>query len=140
MKKLAAAVLAGSALALLATPAQAATVHVEEPFTCRVDPDLPEYTFCMSLEGQINTVYNNNIYIYSGKLKVFDRVTTPDGTFTQASYYKFSDVFTKVGSAQHSRYYTSITSDWGTCIMEGAIVFAEGEVKHSIETVECTPA
>ena len=141
MKKIAAAVLAGSALALLPTaPAQAATVKFNEPMTCQVDPELPEYTFCTSAVGQANVVYKDNIYIYTGKYETHSIVTTPDGTFTNVHYQKFSAVHTKVGQATHSTYYHLTTDDWGSCLIEGTTIFVNGEVKHSIENVECTPA
>jgi hypothetical protein len=131
-------VIAGSALALLATPAQAATDRYDSPLACQTYPE-EGLTFCSSSSGQYNSVNSRGAWVYNGKGTLFYSASYTDGSYYSES---FATKISSVTSRENNVYRTSVsyTSVFGgvTCIAEQRLVFTAGQVRVDDFTVACT--
>jgi hypothetical protein len=130
--------IAGSALALLATPAHAAgTEHFTYPEKCDTNGDT---TVCLSESGQFNrTVTPSGNESLVGKGVTSFSITSPGSSFSDSYEYNIH-VLWKQGDEQasHSKYSYTYSQDGLTCTLTDNYTYANGELRHEKPTVSCT--
>ena len=133
---------AGIALALLGSPAQAAgTVHYDytQPcYTSYVD-QVGLATFCYSSSGQYQqTVTPSGNQSYVGQETSSFSMTTASSSHSESSLHKYHFLFTSGEvHVRHEEYSYSNTTDGKTCTVTVTLTFANGEMRHDRATNSC---
>lgn len=144
MKRVGAGItLAGVALALVTTPAQAAgTVHRSYPEQCDTYPDYPDgyVTVCYSSSEQYNdTVTPSGNESIVGKGTSSYSVTGASYAYSDTYDYKIH-ILLKSGAAQvvHQKYSDTFSIDGTTCTFTENYQFANGAVRHDKPAYSCS--
>jgi hypothetical protein len=135
--------IAGAALALVATPAQAARVsqynYPEECFSY-YDEYLGDTTVCYSARGHYNyTVTPSGNESYVGKDTSTFSVSNSSYSYSSSFDSRFH-VLIKRGETHvvHQKYSDSYTVDGQTCTFTANFTYANGEVRHDEATNSCS--
>ena len=130
------AILAGSALALTATPAQAATQFYNSPVSCYTVHQF--VTFCLGASVQVNSVQNNGVWVYNTIETTTYTATSADGDYFSRSYASKATFVSSRGSeiTRHKSTET-VTIDGQTCTIEENQVYANGSLRTVDSTVTC---
>jgi hypothetical protein len=128
------AVIAGSALALLATPADAAVYRYNQPVTCY---EFEGGSSCYGSTGQFNIIENSGVYGYTGQAKLTYSYTSPSSTYSGSFTYKNIEVFTRGSSVSRQTWSNIITTNGSTCTIEATVLFAGGKIHIEEVTNDC---
>jgi hypothetical protein len=134
------AVVAGSALALLATPAHAAVERIDEPYACVEFPE-DGLLLCQAFSMQTNSVATPaGVRVYSGRYTLDFTITIPaqNYSYSGSTVSHFGSVYGKGADVSRNFTYDVSVENGLTCVFERKFIFAGGQVRVGEETTECS--
>jgi hypothetical protein len=137
LQRVAAASFTLLSVAVLVSPADAATYHWNYPSTCTVIED-PDLTLCYGSTGQYNWVQRSGVYIYNGQGTATYTVSSADYYDITSEAIKFTNVISRTNVVSRQRHSIAFPYNGLTCHAEQILIFANGQIRLSDSTVKCT--